>query len=204
MNFLKIKLLIIAIVMFAASTAFASLSSTVYVDTSSLSGGSGYLYFNFIPGGDSLSATATVSKWALNNGTLGAQDTVNVVNGSAVTGSLPGTVTFANTNGSNDYSHAITFGNNFSFQVVLDGDAVNTPNNGTFASTFSLSLYQDALGATPLKTSDGILFSLNVNGDGTKTYTTFDSGTSVTPIPAAAWLFGSGLMGLVGIRRRKK
>lgn len=28
--------------------------------------------------------------------------------------------------------------------------------------------------------------------------------TSVTPIPAAAWLFGSGLIGLVGIGRRKK
>jgi hypothetical protein len=25
-----------------------------------------------------------------------------------------------------------------------------------------------------------------------------------TPIPAAAWLFGSGLMGLAGVRRRKK
>jgi hypothetical protein len=25
-----------------------------------------------------------------------------------------------------------------------------------------------------------------------------------TPIPAAAWLLGSGLLGLVGIRRRKE
>jgi hypothetical protein len=29
-------------------------------------------------------------------------------------------------------------------------------------------------------------------------------GTSVIPIPAAVWLFGSGLLGLVGIARRKK
>ena len=28
--------------------------------------------------------------------------------------------------------------------------------------------------------------------------------TQVVPIPAAAWLFGSGLLGLVGIARRKK
>jgi hypothetical protein len=27
---------------------------------------------------------------------------------------------------------------------------------------------------------------------------------SQVPIPAAAWLFGSGLLGLVGIARRKK
>ncbi len=28
--------------------------------------------------------------------------------------------------------------------------------------------------------------------------------TTPTPIPAAAWLFGSGLLGLVGLRRRQK
>ena len=30
------------------------------------------------------------------------------------------------------------------------------------------------------------------------------SGTSVIPVPAAAWLFGSGLLGLVGVARRRK
>lgn len=30
------------------------------------------------------------------------------------------------------------------------------------------------------------------------------SGTNVIPIPAAAWLFGSGLLGLVGVARRRK
>jgi hypothetical protein len=28
--------------------------------------------------------------------------------------------------------------------------------------------------------------------------------TSPVPVPAAAWLFGSGLLGLVGIARRRK
>jgi hypothetical protein len=28
--------------------------------------------------------------------------------------------------------------------------------------------------------------------------------TTVIPIPAAAWLFGSGLIGLIGLARRKK
>lgn len=32
----------------------------------------------------------------------------------------------------------------------------------------------------------------------------FTIGVSAVPIPAAAWLFGSGLLGLVGIARRKK
>jgi hypothetical protein len=39
------------------------------------------------------------------------------------------------------------------------------------------------------------------------TYATYTVGANIdvtpTPIPAAAWLLGSGLLGLVGIRRRK-
>jgi hypothetical protein len=31
-----------------------------------------------------------------------------------------------------------------------------------------------------------------------------DFGTALVPLPAAAWLFGSGLLGLVGVARRKK
>jgi hypothetical protein len=29
-------------------------------------------------------------------------------------------------------------------------------------------------------------------------------GVSAIPVPAAAWLFGSGLLGLIGVARRKK
>jgi hypothetical protein len=32
----------------------------------------------------------------------------------------------------------------------------------------------------------------------------FDPGPQVVPVPAAVWLFGSGLLGLVGVARRKK
>ncbi|MGE4504261.1 MAG: hypothetical protein AB7D51_02860 [Desulfovibrionaceae bacterium] len=30
------------------------------------------------------------------------------------------------------------------------------------------------------------------------------TGTSATPIPGAAWLLGSGLMGLMGLRRARR
>ena len=33
---------------------------------------------------------------------------------------------------------------------------------------------------------------------------TFTAATTVVPIPAAVWLFGSGLLGLIGVARRKK
>lgn len=46
----------------------------------------------------------------------------------------------------------------------------------------------------------------NSKGVAVATITTFDDGHTVvaTPIPAAAYLLGSGLMGLVGLRRRNK
>ena len=48
-------------------------------------------------------------------------------------------------------------------------------------------------------TGDG-MWSLSANG--TATYAI--PGVSAVPVPAAAWLFGSGLLGLVGIARRKQ
>lgn len=48
----------------------------------------------------------------------------------------------------------------------------------------------------------------DVYGGGTLNYAYVDNvlygGLSTVPIPAAAWLFGSGLIGLIGIARRKK
>ena len=206
MKFIKIKLLVIAVIMFAASSAFASLSYDVTVDTSSLSGTTGYLYLQLNPNfGNTSDATAAVSNFA-SNGTLGA--TAPVVYGGNVSGTLPATVTFDNgygtgftQSGINDYNQAITFGNSLSFHVVLN-QILNNP--ATDGSSFTLSMFQDALGATPLKTADGTMFTVNLNSDGTATTVVADAGTTVnpTPIPAAAWLFGSGLMGLAGIRRR--
>ena len=88
MNFLKIKLLIIAVIMFAASSAFASLSYNVTVDTTSLNNTDGYLYLQYTPIADAVASTATVSSF-VTDGTLGSQS-LNVLNGAAVTGTLPG------------------------------------------------------------------------------------------------------------------
>ena len=58
-------------------------------------------------------------------------------------------------------------------------------------------------------TSDGNFTILDGTGGGGNA-TTLLTAFSVTaelapvPIPAAAWLFGSGLLGLVGMARRKK
>jgi len=51
--------------------------------------------------------------------------------------------------------------------------------------------------------STGISSNIYYPCGGCKDYD-FDAGMYVVPVPAAVWLFGSGLLGLVGIARRKK
>lgn len=48
--------------------------------------------------------------------------------------------------------------------------------------------------------SDGFANALNSNQNWSRT----TNGTAVIPVPAAAWLFGSGLVGMIGVARRKK
>jgi len=210
MKFLKIKLLIMALVavVFAASSAFASMTYDVTINTSEFTGTSGYLYLQYDPF-EAASSTATVSSF-YTDGTLGSQDTVDVVNGSAVTGALPGSVVFANTNSVNDYNNAITsFGTAINFDVTLGNLASGGRAGGS--STFSVGLYQDAYGSIPLvNTSGGALagtaleITLNNNGTTSTQVLASEANVSPAPVPAAAWLLGSGLTGLVGIRRRMK
>ncbi|HUJ16751.1 MAG TPA: VPLPA-CTERM sorting domain-containing protein [Nitrospirota bacterium] len=53
-------------------------------------------------------------------------------------------------------------------------------------------------------TADGTLFTVDLSDNGAATTNIMASQANVTPtpIPAVAWLLGSGLMGLAGIRRR--
>ena len=209
MKRLKIQLLSFALILFAATGAFASTSYNVTVDTSSLSGLTGYLYMQYISV-NGVDSTATVSAFST-DGALASSASSSVVDGSAVSGSLtdsPYTVTFANTNGVNDYNHGITFGSTLSLILTLS-DAVSGGIDGG-ASTFSLSLFADEDGTTPLlNTSDdyaGLLLTINLVNDGSSSYEVLVSQANVSPVPvpAAIWLFGSGLLGLAGLKRGKR
>jgi hypothetical protein len=208
----KIVLLVFALIAFGASSAFASLSYDVTVDTSSLNGTSGYLYFQY-GGLNAVDSAATV--FGFTGGTLDALPSENVVDGSAVSGQLPGPVVFANTNGINDYNHGILFGNTLSFGVSFAATAFGAPDGGS--STFSLGLFSDEFGLNPIynlqgsnNSVPGTLFTINLMNNGSasseiiagQANVTNGTGVSPVPVPAALWLFGSGLAGLAGIRKR--
>ena len=70
----------------------------------------------------------------------------------------------------------------------------------------------DQQGPAPLATTSGSLgLDATTPFSGIRGYFDIGSGNSMhvtsvstVPVPAAVWLFGSGLLGLVGIARRKK
>lgn len=190
MKLLKIKLFVVAVIMFAATSAFADYSYNFNVDTSSISGTSGFIELQFNPGSIIAPASAAITNFTT-NAVLGAAQLSG-----AVTGALPSLVTINNTTGFNDYFQQITFGNSVNFALNLSGAA---------GSSFGLSFWQDI--DTPVLTTDpnGFATTIDVNPNGA--VVTNNSGVvtaNATPIPAAAWLLGSGLMGLVGIRRKMK
>jgi hypothetical protein len=173
----------------------------VTVDTSGLSS-SAYLYYQFNPGTDiTPSATATVVN--LTGAVLGS--TGVVVDGTYVSGTLPGAVTFTNTGAVNDYNHAVTLGNTLTYNLSFAG-GVSTDSNIQSNSVFSFGLFQDENGTVPLITEDGVLYTVALNPDGTTSTALFSDKVTVTPTPiaGAAWMLASGLVGLVGVRRIKR
>ena len=95
-----------------------------------------------------------------------------------------------------------------------------TPFSDTLISNSYLSGFHSLEGPAPLAaTSSSLGLGHDINGnyiggtpfDGIAGFINIGSGNSLTvtsvsavPVPAAVWLFGSGLIGLVGVARRKK
>jgi hypothetical protein len=90
----------------------------------------------------------------------------------------------------------------FNTTIVQQNDPDDHNNQGFTDSITHLVLNVSGI------TNDGI-FESGEKPVAAHIYATLDgksaaaTGYASTPIPAAAWLFGSGLLGLVGIRRRK-
>jgi len=186
-----IKFLVIAVIMFAATSAFADYSYNFDVNTSSLSGQTGYIDLQFNPGLSQGPASAVVTNFT-SDATLGGAPAIT----GDVTGALPSTVVLNNSTGLNDYYQAVTFGNTVDYSLNLSGAAGNS---------FALSFFA-ADGSTPVLTTDmvnGFATTIDLNANGASVNNLSNQvSVSQTPIPAAAWLLGSGLTAMFGIRRR--
>jgi hypothetical protein len=186
----RLFLLAAVVSILAGSASAGVITYDVAVNTSSLSGTAGSLDFQFNPGplvsqaADlqilSFSSDGSLSACAANiQGFCATGD---------VTGTLPGTLTFNNGTGFNDYFDDFTFGNTLSFKVSLYGPALSTPDwISTSGSVFAFSMFSDAAGTIPAltaDTTDGFAFTVVVNLDGTTTVTNSSSETSVSPLPS--------------------
>jgi hypothetical protein len=95
---------------------------------------------------------------------------------------------------------------------VTPGQLANSATGGnvdaSLASLVSASSLTQSLYAFDLSAGIGNILGTEVakiitNADGSTTIAALDTNTTATPIPAAFYLMGSGLMGLVGLRRKK-
>ncbi len=178
--------LLIAFLLCAAGMLSADpITYDVTVDTSSVSGDAGSLDFQFNPGPlVSQAASLQILNFS-SDGTLAGSPALT----GDVSGALPGTLTFDNLTGFNDYFEGFTFGSTLSFQVSLFGPALSSPDGtSTSTSAFGFSIFSDPAGTIPIltnDTTDGFASVLTVNLDGTTTASNFSDQTTVAPAESA-------------------
>jgi opacity protein-like surface antigen len=216
--------------------AGAAQAAEVYqfnIDTSSIAGTTGYIELQFANGGAfglQQEATATVSGFS-SDGHFTETDPHGLVDFPGfpnvtgdVTGALPGVVTMTGvTTNFDDYLQGFTFGQSFSFSLMLSGPAVDDSKCVGGACSlpgFSLDLFAlDGSGflltgdPTGANGPDFTLAQVQVNADGSSTPIVYPgpnggaAALTVTAVPEpSAWalmLTGFGALGLALRRRRR-
>lgn len=175
----------------------------VTVNTSSISGTTGSLDFQFNPGPlITQAANLEISDFST-NGTLMncALNVQGFCPTGDVGGTLPGTLTFDNGTAFNDYFDDFTYGTTLSFDVNLYGPAVTSPDGtSTSGSAFAFSMFSDAFGSVPTlttDTADGYAVVVDLNTDGSTTPTNYSTETTVKALPEPNGIAEAALGALV-------
>jgi hypothetical protein len=193
----------------AASTpAQADVMFSVDINTSSLLGQGGGVYFQFDPGLNADLASVSIANFSVAApGALDPASALNFSDGGA-SGSLDSNnLTIWNTFALNDYGEALTFGSHITFLVDLNIPATLTGDSG---SEFLIQVTGPNL-LTPLLTADpsgnlvtmsydttGALSVLSTNPDAAKV-----SAVSAVPEPGGFVLLGSVLVLLLLVGRKR-
>ncbi len=183
----------------------------VNVDTSSIQGASGFLDFQLNPQQSPLptppaQAVTVEANGFASNGLLGSILPPTI---GEVSGQLPNQLTLMNSAPINDFTQAFAYGSYINFDVLISGDAVTNPNNGSLGSGFLFSLLDSNL--NPLLTTDpgGTLAEITIYPDGTTDVSVFPPANGATPLvvvtplatvpePTSMIPFGTGLVTLAG------
>lgn len=206
----------------------SGVAGTVTFDTSTGSGSATMVPFSFAAGG--LAAATTISFQAIGDGAGGAGNLVLgnlgfnwsgsngipvsiVLDATGFFGAVGGGLTTSSVvsgSGALPASDGLLFGAKASYTLPIgpvpmatttfDTTDIGTVGLGSNPSG-TLPLSNDGIGGSPMKAGPFPLW--NANFDITDVHVTSYQITAI-PVPAAVWLFGSGLLGLVGVARRKK
>jgi hypothetical protein len=145
------------------------------------------------------------------NGTLGIPVSI-VLDGSGFFGALQGGLTTSDSVSGvgslaatdaklfnfGKFSYTLPFGPSPMVTTTFDTTTIGGSGLGSNPSG-TLPLTDDGIGGSPMVA--GPFPGFNANFDITSIHV---DGITAIPVPAAVWLFGSGLLGLVGVARRKK
>ena len=136
----------------AAVPVSADVTYQVTVNTSSISGTTGSLDFQFNPGPlVTQSASFQILNFQSDGTPAGA---CPCITGDA-SGQLPATLTFDNGAAFNDYFDNFKFGTTISFAVSFSGPALSMPDGvSTSGSSFVFSMVSDLAGTIPVLTGD--------------------------------------------------
>ena len=159
------KGLITVWVLFSGTAIATPITYNVFVLSSSISGNSGYLDFQFNPGSGVQAAAVDITNFGYSDG---GPNGPPVLTGGA-SGDLATSVHIDNTGGLNDYLQSWTFPLLFQFTITFSGPALSSPD-GTSTDTFGLALYDPSFNPQLNDGSQGdFILTIDVNSDGSTT-----------------------------------